>query len=78
MRVRIHTKTQYKCIHGHFGLSHANDYVRHSVTDVSGCLAVLLCCLQAGTHAKEEVVHAVLTTMIEWRNSKEDWFLFSR
>ncbi|XP_053188259.1 E3 ubiquitin-protein ligase listerin [Scomber japonicus] len=45
--------------------------------NVSGCLAVLLCCLQADTHVEEEVVQAVLATMMEWRNSKEDWFLFS-
>uniref|UniRef100_A0A6Q2XU70 E3 ubiquitin-protein ligase listerin n=1 Tax=Esox lucius TaxID=8010 RepID=A0A6Q2XU70_ESOLU len=25
----------------------------------------------------EELLHAVLATMMEWRNSKEDWFLFS-
>lgn len=47
------------------------------VTDVSGCLAVLLCCLNANTQVEAEVVHAVLATMMEWRNSREDWFLFS-
>lgn len=45
--------------------------------DVSGCLQVLLCCLQADTHVEVEVVQAVLATVMEWRNSKEDWFLFS-
>uniref|UniRef100_A0A8C4H2J5 E3 ubiquitin-protein ligase listerin n=1 Tax=Dicentrarchus labrax TaxID=13489 RepID=A0A8C4H2J5_DICLA len=46
------------------------------VTDVYGCLAVLLCCLKANTQVEDEVVQAVLATVMEWRNSKEDWFLF--
>ena len=46
-----------------------------------GCLAVLLCCLKAGSEVVEEVVEeevlqAVLASVREWRNSKEDWFLF--
>ncbi|XP_054482407.1 E3 ubiquitin-protein ligase listerin [Anoplopoma fimbria] len=45
--------------------------------NVYGCLAVLLCCLKANTHIDEEVVQAVLATLMEWRSSKEDWFLFS-
>ncbi|XP_042370367.1 E3 ubiquitin-protein ligase listerin-like, partial [Plectropomus leopardus] len=45
--------------------------------DVYGCLAVLLCCLNANTQTEEEVVQAILATLMEWRNSKEDWFLFS-
>uniref|UniRef100_A0A3P8U663 E3 ubiquitin-protein ligase listerin n=1 Tax=Amphiprion percula TaxID=161767 RepID=A0A3P8U663_AMPPE len=45
--------------------------------NVYGCLAVLLCCLQANTHVEEEVVLAILATVMEWRNSREDWFLFS-
>ncbi|XP_022063447.2 E3 ubiquitin-protein ligase listerin [Acanthochromis polyacanthus] len=45
--------------------------------DVYGCLAVLLCCLQASTQVEEEVVQAILATVMEWRNSREDWFLFS-
>ncbi|XP_061596611.1 E3 ubiquitin-protein ligase listerin [Cololabis saira] len=45
--------------------------------DVYGCLAVLLCCLDAGTEVEEEVLQALLATMMEWRNSREDWFLFS-
>ncbi|KAE8287484.1 E3 ubiquitin-protein ligase listerin [Larimichthys crocea] len=44
--------------------------------DVYGCLAVLLCCLKANTQVEEEIVHAILATVMEWRNSKEDWFLF--
>ncbi|KAM9846961.1 E3 ubiquitin-protein ligase listerin [Aulostomus maculatus] len=44
--------------------------------NVYGCLAVLLCCLRANTHIEEEVVLAILATVMEWRNSKEDWFLF--
>uniref|UniRef100_A0A8C9Z4Q0 E3 ubiquitin-protein ligase listerin n=1 Tax=Sander lucioperca TaxID=283035 RepID=A0A8C9Z4Q0_SANLU len=47
------------------------------VTDVYGCLAVLLCCLKANTQVEEEVVQAIVATVMEWRNSKEDWFLFS-
>lgn len=45
--------------------------------NVYGCLAVLLCCLQADTQVEEEVLQAILATVMEWRNSKEDWFLFS-
>ncbi|GAA6232148.1 E3 ubiquitin-protein ligase listerin [Lates japonicus] len=45
--------------------------------DVYGCLVVLLCCLKADTEIEEEVVQAILATVMEWRNSKEDWFLFS-
>uniref|UniRef100_A0A3Q2QVQ9 E3 ubiquitin-protein ligase listerin n=1 Tax=Fundulus heteroclitus TaxID=8078 RepID=A0A3Q2QVQ9_FUNHE len=44
---------------------------------VYGCLAVLLCCLNANTQVEEEVVQAILATVMEWRNSREDWFLFS-
>ncbi|XP_029924781.1 E3 ubiquitin-protein ligase listerin [Myripristis murdjan] len=45
--------------------------------NVCDCLAVLLCCLKANTAVQEEVLQAILATMMEWRNSKEDWFLFS-
>ncbi|XP_041864209.1 E3 ubiquitin-protein ligase listerin [Melanotaenia boesemani] len=45
--------------------------------NVYGCLAVLLCCLNANTQVEEEVVQAILATVMEWRNSREDWFLFS-
>ncbi|KAJ7997588.1 hypothetical protein DPEC_G00230570 [Dallia pectoralis] len=44
---------------------------------VSGCVSVLLCCLEVGSLVDEELLLAVLATMMEWRNSKEDWFLFS-
>ncbi|XP_073335390.1 E3 ubiquitin-protein ligase listerin [Pagrus major] len=44
--------------------------------NVYGCLAVLLCCLKANTQVEEEVLQANLATVMEWRNSKEDWFLF--
>ncbi|KAM6985180.1 LOW QUALITY PROTEIN: E3 ubiquitin-protein ligase listerin [Aplochiton taeniatus] len=44
---------------------------------VCGCLAVLLCCLKADTMMEQDVLLAVLETMMEWRNSKEDMFLFS-
>ncbi|XP_029028870.1 E3 ubiquitin-protein ligase listerin [Betta splendens] len=45
--------------------------------NVYGCLTVLLCCLKTSTQVEQEVVQAVLATVMEWRNSKEDWFLFS-
>uniref|UniRef100_A0AAQ5XRZ8 E3 ubiquitin-protein ligase listerin n=1 Tax=Amphiprion ocellaris TaxID=80972 RepID=A0AAQ5XRZ8_AMPOC len=63
-----------------WGLSdglHTNNNFGLCVADVYGCLAVLLCCLQANTHVEEEVVLAILATVMEWRNSREDWFLFS-
>ncbi|XP_058483459.1 E3 ubiquitin-protein ligase listerin [Solea solea] len=44
--------------------------------NVYGCLVVLLCCLKANTDVEEEILQAILATMMEWRNSKEDWFLF--
>lgn len=46
------------------------------VSDVSGCMAVLLCCLEAQTPIEDEVVLNVLDILMQWRNSKEDWFLF--
>ncbi|CAL8364746.1 unnamed protein product [Lota lota] len=45
--------------------------------DVSGCLGVLLCCLHEHSPIHVEVLQAVLASMMEWRNSREDWFLFS-
>uniref|UniRef100_A0A8C4H274 E3 ubiquitin-protein ligase listerin n=1 Tax=Dicentrarchus labrax TaxID=13489 RepID=A0A8C4H274_DICLA len=57
-------------------LSQAKQNFGLCVTDVYGCLAVLLCCLKANTQVEDEVVQAVLATVMEWRNSKEDWFLF--
>ncbi|XP_068188141.1 E3 ubiquitin-protein ligase listerin [Antennarius striatus] len=44
--------------------------------EVFGCLAGLLCCLRSNTPVDEEILQAVLATVMEWRNSKEDWFLF--
>uniref|UniRef100_W5KT23 E3 ubiquitin-protein ligase listerin n=1 Tax=Astyanax mexicanus TaxID=7994 RepID=W5KT23_ASTMX len=44
---------------------------------VWACLAVLHCCLQAETPVEEEILLAVIATLLEWRNSKEEWFLFS-
>uniref|UniRef100_A0A3Q3VQT5 E3 ubiquitin-protein ligase listerin n=1 Tax=Mola mola TaxID=94237 RepID=A0A3Q3VQT5_MOLML len=44
--------------------------------NVHVCLAVLLCCLKVETPVEDEVVQAILATLMEWRNSKEDWFLF--
>lgn len=43
-----------------------------------GNVVVLLCCLQADTQVEDEVVPAILSTMMEWRTHKEDWFLFGR
>uniref|UniRef100_A0A8C5G0K6 E3 ubiquitin-protein ligase listerin n=1 Tax=Gouania willdenowi TaxID=441366 RepID=A0A8C5G0K6_GOUWI len=40
-------------------------------------LAVLQCCLNANTHVDVEIIQAILATVMEWRNSKEDWFLFN-
>lgn len=45
--------------------------------DVYGCMAVLLCCFKVETTADDEIVLAVLATLMEWRNSKEEWFLFN-
>uniref|UniRef100_A0A671VE33 E3 ubiquitin-protein ligase listerin n=1 Tax=Sparus aurata TaxID=8175 RepID=A0A671VE33_SPAAU len=53
-----------------------DDHFWLCATDVYGCLAVLLCCLKADTQVDEEIVQAILATVMEWRNSKEDWFLF--
>uniref|UniRef100_A0A8D3CI19 E3 ubiquitin-protein ligase listerin n=1 Tax=Scophthalmus maximus TaxID=52904 RepID=A0A8D3CI19_SCOMX len=58
-------------------LTSTNDNSCLCVTDVFGCLVVLLCCLKANTEIEEEVLQAILATMMEWRNSKDDWFLFS-
>ncbi|XP_060942216.1 E3 ubiquitin-protein ligase listerin [Limanda limanda] len=44
--------------------------------NVYGSLVVLMCCLKANTEMEEEVLYAILVTMMEWRNSREDWFLF--
>uniref|UniRef100_A0AAR2LAV9 E3 ubiquitin-protein ligase listerin n=1 Tax=Pygocentrus nattereri TaxID=42514 RepID=A0AAR2LAV9_PYGNA len=45
---------------------------------VWACLAVLHCCLQAETPVEEEILLAVMATLLEWRNSREEWFLFNR
>ncbi|XP_058267542.1 E3 ubiquitin-protein ligase listerin isoform X2 [Hemibagrus wyckioides] len=44
---------------------------------VWACLAVLDCCLQTATPVEDEILLAVIATMLEWRNSKEEWFLFN-
>uniref|UniRef100_A0A672SBD0 E3 ubiquitin-protein ligase listerin n=1 Tax=Sinocyclocheilus grahami TaxID=75366 RepID=A0A672SBD0_SINGR len=44
---------------------------------VWGCLAVLLCCLQADTTVEDEILLAVVATIAEWRTSREEWFLFN-
>lgn len=48
----------------------------HQISDVSGCMAVLLCCLNAQTPIDDEIVVNILDILMRWRNSKEDWFLF--
>ncbi|XP_030648417.1 E3 ubiquitin-protein ligase listerin [Chanos chanos] len=47
------------------------------IHSVGACLAVLHCCLKANTAVEEEILQAVMATMMEWRNSKEEWFLFN-
>ncbi|XP_066507230.1 E3 ubiquitin-protein ligase listerin [Hoplias malabaricus] len=44
---------------------------------VWACLAVLHSCLNAETPVEEEIFLAVIATMLEWRNSKEEWFFFN-
>ncbi|KAL6472979.1 hypothetical protein MHYP_G00191670 [Metynnis hypsauchen] len=48
-----------------------------SAHSVWACLAVLHCCLQAQTPVEEEILLAVMATLLEWRNSREEWFLFN-
>ncbi|XP_012683168.2 E3 ubiquitin-protein ligase listerin [Clupea harengus] len=45
--------------------------------NVSSYLAVLHCCLRADTPVEDDVLLAALASMMEWRNSKEEWFLFN-
>lgn len=48
------------------------------VQGVWACLSVLhCCCLQAQTAIEKEILLAVVATMLEWRNTKEEWFLFN-
>uniref|UniRef100_A0A4W4E3W3 E3 ubiquitin-protein ligase listerin n=1 Tax=Electrophorus electricus TaxID=8005 RepID=A0A4W4E3W3_ELEEL len=51
--------------------------VQDSAHSVWACLAVLNCCLQATTPVEEEILLAVVATVLECRNSREEWFLFS-
>uniref|UniRef100_H3CX74 E3 ubiquitin-protein ligase listerin n=1 Tax=Tetraodon nigroviridis TaxID=99883 RepID=H3CX74_TETNG len=46
------------------------------VIDVYECLAVLLCCLKADTPVQNELLQSVVATMMEWRSTNENWFLF--
>ncbi|CAL1573458.1 unnamed protein product [Knipowitschia caucasica] len=48
----------------------------NKISDVSGCMAVLLCCLEAQTSVDDEIVLQILDILMQWRNCKEDWFLF--
>ncbi|KAJ8412537.1 hypothetical protein AAFF_G00128730 [Aldrovandia affinis] len=43
----------------------------------TACLAVLHCCLVTETDVEEEILLAVIATMMEWRSSKEELFLFN-
>lgn len=73
-----HTNTHTNVYLGIFELEPSHKISGLCVTDVYGYLVVLLCCLKASTEIEEEVVQAVLATVMEWRNSKEEWFLFGR
>uniref|UniRef100_A0A9J8C377 E3 ubiquitin-protein ligase listerin n=1 Tax=Cyprinus carpio carpio TaxID=630221 RepID=A0A9J8C377_CYPCA len=53
------------------------DREQDCIDGVWGCLAVLLCCLQADTAVEDEILLAVVATIAEWRNSREEWFLFN-
>ncbi|XP_073685432.1 E3 ubiquitin-protein ligase listerin [Garra rufa] len=53
------------------------DREKDCIDGVWGCLAVLLCCLQANTAVEDEILLAVIATIAEWRNSREEWFLFN-
>ncbi|KAK9968251.1 hypothetical protein ABG768_002585 [Culter alburnus] len=53
------------------------DREQDCIDSVRGCLAVLLCCLQAETAVEDEILLAVIATIAEWRNSREEWFLFN-
>ncbi|KAL7847637.1 hypothetical protein AOLI_G00223550 [Acnodon oligacanthus] len=44
---------------------------------VCACLAMLHSCLQAETPVEKEILLAVMATLLEWRNSREEWFLFN-
>uniref|UniRef100_A0A673KFV9 E3 ubiquitin-protein ligase listerin n=1 Tax=Sinocyclocheilus rhinocerous TaxID=307959 RepID=A0A673KFV9_9TELE len=53
------------------------DSEQDCIDSVRGCLAVLLCCLQVDTAVEDEILLAVVATIAEWRNSREEWFLFN-
>ncbi|XP_016128925.1 E3 ubiquitin-protein ligase listerin isoform X2 [Sinocyclocheilus grahami] len=53
------------------------DREQDCIDGVWGCLAVLLCCLQADTTVEDEILLAVVATIAEWRTSREEWFLFN-
>uniref|UniRef100_A0A673KHL8 E3 ubiquitin-protein ligase listerin n=1 Tax=Sinocyclocheilus rhinocerous TaxID=307959 RepID=A0A673KHL8_9TELE len=53
------------------------DREQDCIDGVWGCLAVLLCCLQADTAVEDEILLAVIATIAEWRTSREEWFLFN-
>uniref|UniRef100_A0A671LMQ2 E3 ubiquitin-protein ligase listerin n=1 Tax=Sinocyclocheilus anshuiensis TaxID=1608454 RepID=A0A671LMQ2_9TELE len=53
------------------------DREQDCIDGVWGCLAVLLCCLQADTAVEDEILLAVVATIAEWRTSREEWFLFN-
>ncbi|KAL2094366.1 hypothetical protein ACEWY4_009085 [Coilia grayii] len=45
--------------------------------NVSASMAVLQCCLRVDGAVESEVLLAAVATMMEWHNSKEEWFLFN-
>ncbi|XP_051540876.1 E3 ubiquitin-protein ligase listerin isoform X2 [Myxocyprinus asiaticus] len=53
------------------------DREQNCTDSVRACLAVLLCCLQANTAVEDEILLAFVATIAEWRNSREEWFLFN-
>ncbi|TRZ03495.1 hypothetical protein DNTS_000509, partial [Danionella cerebrum] len=53
------------------------DHEKDCIHSVLRCLAVLLCCLKADTAVEDEILLAVMATIAEWRNSREEWFLFN-
>lgn len=53
------------------------EYV-HTVAGGMACLAVLDCCLETETAVEEDILLAVIATVMEWRNAKEELFLFNR
>uniref|UniRef100_A0A672KKG5 E3 ubiquitin-protein ligase listerin n=1 Tax=Sinocyclocheilus grahami TaxID=75366 RepID=A0A672KKG5_SINGR len=63
--------------------THAHTHTQQMLTyttirSVRGCLAVLLCCLQADTAVEDEILLAVVATIAEWRNTQRVIVCFSQ